>query len=119
MRASLTEMQQRVYHFLVDYIREHKYPPTVREIMDHFGLRSSNSVAVHLGHLRNKGYITSGSTSKSMRCRTLQLVDDVVGDFTVSSDNIKRAISNLKKRGYVVKINEAIELLTELRISIA
>ena len=66
MRTPLTEMQQKVYHYLVDYIRKNRYPPTIREIMGYFGFLSSNSVVTHLNNLRKKGYITSGSNRHGM-----------------------------------------------------
>jgi len=53
----LTERQQRVYVFIRDKIRNRGYGPTVREIGEHFGIRSPNGVMCHLKALEKKGLI--------------------------------------------------------------
>ena len=39
MKRELTPIQQRVFNFLKDYLGEKGFPPTLREIASHFGLR--------------------------------------------------------------------------------
>jgi len=53
----LTERQQAVYEFIRDKIRSRGYGPTVREIGEHFGIRSPNGVMCHLKALEKKGLI--------------------------------------------------------------
>lgn len=53
----LTERQQHVYRFIRDKIRNRGYGPTVREIGDHFDIRSPNGVMCHLKALEKKGLI--------------------------------------------------------------
>lgn len=53
----LTERQQNVYRFIREKIRNRGYGPTVREIGDHFGIRSPNGVMCHLKALEKKGLI--------------------------------------------------------------
>jgi len=53
----LTDRQKQVYGFLRDFISEHAYPPTIREIQHHFGLASTKGVKDHLDRLESKGYI--------------------------------------------------------------
>lgn len=55
---SLTERQQAIYEFIRDKIRNRGYGPTVREIGEHFGIRSPNGVMCHLKALEKKGLIT-------------------------------------------------------------
>lgn len=117
-REPLTEGQQKVYKFLVQFLRENRYPPTIREIQSHFGYSASNTIVVYLKKLQEKGYITKESSKGSMKSRTIRLVDDVVGDYTVDTANVSEAIDNLKKRGYEIKVNEAIEFLNELNITV-
>ncbi len=57
MAETLTDRQREVLEFVRVYIAERKYPPTVREIMDHFGLFSPNGVVCHLKALQKKFYI--------------------------------------------------------------
>jgi repressor LexA len=54
----LTEKQKAVYEFLRDKIRNRGYGPTVREIGQHFGIRSPNGVMCHLKALEKKRLIT-------------------------------------------------------------
>jgi repressor LexA len=57
MKAELTEKQHNFLSFLTKYIQEKGYPPTIREIVHHFKLASTNSVKKCLDILDRKGYI--------------------------------------------------------------
>ena len=57
MKTELTKKQQKFLSFLTKYIRENGYPPTIREIVYHFKLASTNSVKKYLDILERKGYI--------------------------------------------------------------
>jgi repressor LexA len=63
----LTERQKQVYEFIQERIVAWGYPPTVREIGEHLGIRSTNGVADHLKALKKKGYLVS----QGMKSRTL------------------------------------------------
>lgn len=64
----LTERQQEVLEFIEDRIREWGYPPTIREIGEHLGIRSTNGVADHLKALKRKGFLNQDS----MKSRALK-----------------------------------------------
>jgi SOS-response transcriptional repressor LexA len=117
-RAPLTESQKRVYGFIVEYIKKYKYPPTIREIQDNFGLKSSNSVVAQIKKLKEKGYITNSSAKGKMTARTLQLVDDIIGNHTIESDELSEALADMKEKGYSIGAKEAVELLSRLNIRI-
>jgi repressor LexA len=53
----LTDRQREVYEYIQDRIRQWGYPPTIREIGEHLGIRSTNGVADHLKALQRKGYL--------------------------------------------------------------
>lgn len=53
----LTEAQKELYDWLVDYIRQHQYPPSIRQMMRAMNLKSPAPVQSRLDHLRAKGYI--------------------------------------------------------------
>ena len=57
----LTAMQQRIYDYIAAAIQEQGYPPSVREIGEAVGLKSSSSVHFHLKHLEEAGYIEKGA----------------------------------------------------------
>lgn len=58
MVRSLTFRQQEVLGFVVDHVEHCGYPPTLREIADHFGMSSLNAARDHLRALENKGYLS-------------------------------------------------------------
>lgn len=57
MEQKLSRMQQKVYDYLQEFIREHSYPPSVREIGEALDLKSPSTVHFHLKHLAELGYI--------------------------------------------------------------
>lgn len=63
----LTDRQREVYAFIQDRIQAWGYPPTIREIGEHLGIRSTNGVADHLKALKRKGYLKQ----QDMKSRTL------------------------------------------------
>jgi repressor LexA len=73
----LTDRQQQVLHYIRQSINERGYPPTLREIGAHMGIRSTNGVNDHLRALERKGYLTR----EDMKSRALRPkdVDDLPG----------------------------------------
>ncbi|MDI3284013.1 transcriptional repressor LexA [Polyangium sp. 15x6] len=67
----LTERQQQVLHYIRQSINERGYPPTLREIGAHMGIRSTNGVNDHLRALERKGYLTR----EDMKSRALRPKD--------------------------------------------
>jgi repressor LexA len=55
--GGLTDRQREVLDFISDSIRKRGYPPTLREIGSHFGIRSTNGVNDHLRALEKKGFL--------------------------------------------------------------
>ncbi|MDE0094039.1 MAG: transcriptional repressor LexA [Gammaproteobacteria bacterium] len=53
----LTARQEEVLGMIVDWINSHGYPPTRRDIGDHFNFRSPNASEEHLKALERKGAI--------------------------------------------------------------
>ncbi len=53
----MTHRQQEILDFIYMYARENGYPPTIRAIGEHFGIKSPNGVADHLKALVRKGEI--------------------------------------------------------------
>jgi repressor LexA len=66
----LTARQQEIWQFLVEYVDDHGYPPTVREIGDAVGLASPSTVHAHLANLERAGLIHRDPTKP----RAIELV---------------------------------------------
>jgi repressor LexA len=58
----LTGRQQEIWTFLTEYVDEHGYPPTVREIGEAVGLASPSTVHAHLANLERAGLIKRDPT---------------------------------------------------------
>lgn len=56
-RAPLTTVEQKLWHFLIDFLAEHTFQPSVREIARHFRIPSTKTVADLLASLDAKGYV--------------------------------------------------------------
>lgn len=64
----LTTRQSEILRFLWSYTLEQGWPPTIREIATHFGIRSPNGVVCHLKALEAKGHIKrSDNISRGIR----------------------------------------------------
>ena len=66
----LTARQQEIWQFLVDYVDDHGYPPTVREIGEAVGLASPSTVHAHLANLERAGLLRRDPTKP----RALELI---------------------------------------------
>ena len=58
----LTGRQQEIWDFLVEYVDQHGYPPTVREIGEAVGLASPSTVHAHLANLERAGLLRRDPT---------------------------------------------------------
>jgi len=66
----LTGRQEQTLDFIRKSIEERGYPPTLREIGEYMGIRSTNGVNDHLRALERKGYLRR----EDMKSRALKLV---------------------------------------------
>jgi repressor LexA len=65
----LTERQKKVLSFIGHFVDEHNYPPTIREIADHFEI-SVKGAHDHVTALKKKGSIRQ----EDKRSRTMEVV---------------------------------------------
>ena len=75
--GGLTDRQREVLDFITSSIRKRGYPPTLREIGSHFGIRSTNGVNDHLRALEKKGFLHREDL-KSRALRPLVTENDLV-----------------------------------------
>jgi repressor LexA len=65
----ITSRQQAIYGYIEDFIFSYRYPPTIREIGENFGIKSTNGVRDALNALERKGLIKKNSN----RARGIEL----------------------------------------------
>ena len=70
--GKITNKQREVLEYLKQQVLQKGYPPSVREICDAVGLKSTSSVHGHLESLERNGYIRKDPTKP----RAIEIVDD-------------------------------------------
>ena len=70
--GKITNKQREVLEYLKQQVLQKGYPPSVREICDAVGLKSTSSVHAHLESLERNGYIRKDPTKP----RAIENIDD-------------------------------------------
>ena len=53
----LIEIERKILDFMVQYLRANTYQPSIREIGERFGIKSTKTVSEHLQALADKGFL--------------------------------------------------------------
>ena len=88
-----SEKQKRILEYIKECLLSRGYPPTVREICEEVGLKSTSSVHAHLEQLEANGLIRRDPTKP----RAIEIVDD---DFNLS----RREVVNVPLIGTVAAL---------------
>lgn len=67
----ITDRQKEVLNYISEFTEENSYPPTVREIGDHFGI-SLRAVQDHIAALQKKGFLSQSQK----RSRSIKVISD-------------------------------------------
>ncbi len=67
MSQFLTERQQHVLQAIRDWIKEQGYPPTIRELGKHLGIKSLRGVTTHLDAIAKKGHLQRKRGARGIR----------------------------------------------------
>lgn len=79
MPEPLSKIERRILNYLVDYLKEHTYQPSIREIGKRFSIKSTKTVSEHLQSLADKGHIErDASRSRGVKISGLNLAPEVV-----------------------------------------
>lgn len=70
----LTRREKEVYDYICRTIEENGYSPSVRDIRDSLGIKSTSTVHAYINHLEEKGYIHK----EDGKSRTLTVGDELV-----------------------------------------
>ena len=88
--GKITEKQKIILEYIKQEILNKGYPPTVRDICDAVGLRSTSSVHAHLETLEKNGYIRRDPTKP----RAIEIIDE-------SFNLMRREVVNVPRLGKV------------------
>ncbi|HEY9699357.1 MAG TPA: transcriptional repressor LexA [Trichocoleus sp.] len=110
---SLTEVQQQLFNWLVDYIKQNQHSPSIRQMMRAMNLKSPAPIQSRLEHLRAKGYIdwTDGRarTIRVLKAQGLPILGaiaagSVVESFTDTAEQLDFSSSFLKPGDYALRV---------------
>lgn len=73
VRPALTQRQAQALQYISHCLTARGYPPTLREIGEHMGIKSTNGVNDHLKALERKGYLVR----EELKSRALRPIDYV------------------------------------------
>jgi repressor LexA len=107
--VALTDKRREILEFIAAQVREHGYPPSVREIGAAVGLASTSTVQAHLNTLQRQGYLRrdptkpralevryeagSGAPIECRPTRQVPLVGDIAaGTNVLASENIEELL---------------------------
>ena len=75
----LTDIERRILDFMVQYLRSNTYQPSIREIGERFGIKSTKTVSEHLQSLADKGFLERDpSRSRGVKILGVDLGTDTV-----------------------------------------
>ena len=122
MRSSQLN-QQRILDYIKSEIELKGYPPSVREICQAVGLKSTSTVHAHLNHLEEQGLIRRDSTKP----RALEVLDGshvrgrsvphISQRLFISRSTVKTHISHLYEKLGVSDRQEMIDVIESISLS--
>ena len=68
----ITDRQKQVLTFISEFTEENSYPPTIRDISDHFSI-TLRAVQDHISALQKKGYLSQSQK----RARSIKVLSDI------------------------------------------
>jgi repressor LexA len=75
----LTDIERKILDFMVQYLRANTYQPSIREIGERFGIKSTKTVSEHLQSLADKGFLERDpSRSRGVKILGVDLGTDTV-----------------------------------------
>jgi repressor LexA len=76
----LSDIERKILDFMVQYLRANTYQPSIREIGERFGIKSTKTVSEHLQSLADKGFLERDPS----RSRGVKILGVDLGTETVS-----------------------------------
>ena len=84
----MTKRQSEIYEYIIGYMEKNLFSPTVREICEGVGLKSTSSVYSYLKKLEENGYITTREAEpRTIRPTGYKIVKEE--ENTESADNVE------------------------------
>ncbi len=78
----INNRQERLFNFLIQYISENQFPPSVREMARGADIKSTSTVYTDLKALKDYGYIKRNSSTS----RSIEILKDLSGNNLVEKE---------------------------------
>lgn len=114
--GKLTDRQKQILDYIRIAIRDNGFPPSVREIGEATGLKSSSSVHSHLTALERKGYLKRSASSARALTVNEELLDDelsVKADDVVADEPLDEMFRNVIPVPLVGRVAAGMPILAE------
>src|SRR3989339_901193 len=82
MGINLSKRQREILDFITEFMNDHGYAPSLREIGEYFNLSSPATIHEHINNLKKKGFLKASYNS----ARSIELVNERVD---VPSDMVR------------------------------
>jgi repressor LexA len=90
MPKPLTSLERRILDYLVEYLRQNTYQPSIREIGKRFGIKSTKTVSEYLQALADKGWVERDPS----RSRGVRLIGIEINPSTVTVPRYGEDVAN-------------------------
>lgn len=110
-----TKKQHQTLEFIRDFIKEHGYSPSYREIMKGCNYTSVATVALHVNSLIKRGHVIKRDKS----ARSLEVVGslaDSVGASKEKSDHMHQLVTEIEQRFASLESEVVQEILDEVYV---
>lgn len=102
MSERSTKRQRELLNWVDEFIKEHGYGPSYREVMAGLGYKSVSTVAIHINGLIERGYLRKRDNS----ARTLEVVSANYGTGAGPSSVSTGAAASSREKWLVEAVNE-------------
>lgn len=108
MPSPLTPKQAEIYQFILQYTKDHGYPPSVREIGFAVNLKSPSTVHFHMKKLEAEGYIQKADG----KTRAISLPMEAVAEELNSRENLVPVVGDVAAGSPILAEERIEEYLT-------
>jgi repressor LexA len=112
MSTRPTKKQHELLEYLRDFISEHGYSPSYREIMNGCNYTSVATVALHVNSLIKRGHVVKRDKS----ARSLEVVGGIKEDQNATSNHKNELVKEVEDRLKSIEKEMSEELLNEVYV---
>lgn len=98
--SSLSERQRKILHFIVGFVNENEFPPTIREIGEQVGISSTSVVNYNLAKLEELGLISRRKEVSRGLALNWERLQELLPALAMSTTSTQPPMPALKSNGH-------------------